>query len=120
MSIPDPALLVRQLINLAEREREALALGADNWEQVIVARDEFDGTFGMLERAVDSRALTGRERNDLVRLQHLHAENMRIADELRAQTGQKLGELSNVRKIGGYAPLGSSYRPTPRYLDSSA
>ena len=120
MSLPDPAMLVRQLIILAEREREALARGAENWEQVAAARDEFDGTFGMLERAIDARPLTGRERNDLIRLQHLHSENVRIADELRAQTGRQLTELSNVRKIGGYAPLGDRHKPAPRYLDSSA
>lgn len=118
--LPDPAFLVRQLITIAEREREALAVGADEWETVMAVRDEFDATFGMLEKAVSQRPLTDRERNDLVRLQHLHAENIRIADDLRASAGGQLQELSNVRKIGGYAPLGTGHRPTPRYLDSSA
>jgi hypothetical protein len=120
MNMPDPALLVRQLVVIAERERELLCKGASAWDEIVTARHEFDTGFAMLERAVQQRRMTDRERNDLVRLHHLHGENMRLAEELRRSAGGELRELTNVRKIGGYAPLGDGARPSARYLDGSA
>lgn len=120
MTLPDPSFLIRRLIGCAEREREALIVGADAWDSVVAARADFDSEFVRLEIAVQQRPLTDRERNDLARLNHLHAENIELADALRARTGGTLVELSNVRRMSGYAPLGDGHRPEPRYLDSSA
>lgn len=120
MSLPDPALLIRHLITIAERERELLAQGEEAWELVIAAHDEFDGAFAQLEKAASQRPLTERQRNDLVRLHHLHADNTRIAMELRALAASELRDLTNVHRIAGYRPNGSGSRPTTRYLDSSA
>ncbi len=118
--LPDPAFLIRRLIGAAERERDALMQGEDKWDDVVVARNEFDQEFARLEIAVQQRPLTPAEQNDLSRLHHLHAENIELARALQRRVGAELAELNNVRKIGGYRPLGDLPERAPRYLDSSA
>lgn len=119
-TVPDPAFLIRRLITLAEREREALMHADENWDEVIASREDFDSEFARLEMAVSRRPLTPNEVNDLARLQHIHTVNIEISLKLQEQYGAELADINKVRKISGYKPLGDTPNDSSRYLDSSA
>lgn len=112
--------LLRRLILLAGEVRDELATG--DWEAALPLQEAFDEAFASLQRLVETGHAFGPEHaNDLARLRHVHAENERLAFELRRTAGVQLEQVSNVRRINAaYSPLGSNYRPSPRYVDGSA
>lgn len=114
----DHGLLLRRLVDLALREREYLR--AESWEDALDVRGLYDENFAQLQRQVGKVGLAPDNRNDLVRLQRLHEENVSLAHALRHSAGAALAELNKVQQIGSYAPMGSNHKPAPRYLDESA
>ncbi len=117
---PDPAFIIRRLITLAEREREALLHADENWEEVVSSREDFDSEFARLEAAVSRRKLTPNEVNDLARLQHIHTVNIEISIKLQEKYGAELADINKVRQISGYKPIDDRPNDFSRYLDSSA
>jgi len=113
-----PDLLLRRVMTLAGELRDHLATG--EWELVAELQERFDEEFAALHALVErGHAFQPRHANDLAQLVHVHAENERLARELQASAGLQLCRVSNIRKIGGYAPLGASHRPSSRFIDGS-
>jgi hypothetical protein len=112
--------LLRRLVLLAGEVRDLLASG--DWEGALPVQDEFDEAFATLHRLVETGHQFGAEHvNDLTQLQHVHAENQRLAIELQRTAGAQIQSTSNVRRISSaYSPLGMNHRPSPRYVDGSA
>ena len=118
---PQPRIefLLRRLILLAGEVRDLLAVG--DWEQATLQQEEYDESFATLQRLAETGHDFGPQHtNELVQLRHVHAENLQLARELRVSAGIEIGQVSNVRKLGAYAPLGANHRPTPQFLDGSA
>lgn len=109
---------LRQLIRLAGDERDLLAAG--DWETALPVREEFDEQFAQLQSHIRREPLGPEHSNLLAQLTHLHRGNIDLALGLQREAGAQLKSTSNISKLGGYAPLGSDHRPSPRYLDHSA
>lgn len=116
--VQDPAVLLGRLLDLATQERECLR--AEAWDDVLTVRAAFDEAFAALQRSVGAGKPPLSCRDDLVRLERLHAENVQLTRLLRDKAGNALAEINKVSRIGSYAPLGPDNEPTPRYLDQSA
>ena len=112
--------LLRRLVLLAGDVRDLLATG--DWEGALPVQEEYDEAFAALTHLADRGQLdTARYANELTRLHHVHAENVRLAGELHASARQQLGQVTKVHQIGrAYSPLGANHRPSPRYVDGSA
>ncbi len=112
--------LLRRLVLLAGDVRDLLASG--DWEGALPVQEEFDEAFATLHHLAETgRVDTHQHANDLVRLQHVHRENTRLAAELHDHAGVQLRQVTNVHRIGmAYSPLGMNHRPSPRYIDGSA
>lgn len=111
--------LLRRLILLAGEVRDQLALG--DWEHATAAREEYDEAFAAFQARVDGGdALTLRHASDVAQLRRVHLENQLLAEQLRRKVGAELEDVARVRRIAGYAPLGSNHKPAPRYIDGSA
>lgn len=114
-----PDLLLRRVMSRAGDLRDVLATG--DWEQAAELQERFDEELAALQSLVErGHAFEPRHAGDLARLVHVHAENERLAAQLRATAGTELTNLSNVRRMGGYAPLGANHRPGSHYIDGSA
>lgn len=113
-------MLLRRLVLLAGDLRDLLASG--DWEGALPVQDEFDEAFATLHLLAERGQLdTALHANDLARLQHVHAENTRLATELHQTAARQLREIGKVHRIGlAYSPLGANHRPSPRYVDGSA
>lgn len=120
MSVREPVFMVRRLIELAGTERELLI--AESWEEALPVRDEIDELFVQLQALTDKTGgpLPASLRNDLVRLHAMQSENARLMEILKRKARSAMGEMAKVSQISGYAPLGKSHKPSPRYLDESA
>jgi len=111
--------LLRRLILLAGDVRDTLATG--DWEAARVTQDEYDVAFAAMHSLVDAGTTFQPElRNDLARLRAVHDENQLFIAELRASAGRERGQVSNVRKLSAYAPLGTNHQHAPQFLDGSA
>jgi hypothetical protein len=113
-------LPLKRLIQLAGDAHDLLAVG--NWEAALPLQEEFDEAFAMLQHLIDSDgiALQPRHADSIARLMYLNTENERLARDMHTMSGIELRRLSEVGKLRGYAPLGASHQPVPRYLDNSA
>lgn len=120
MTPPRLDFLLRRLVLLAGDVRDLLATG--DWEGALPLQEQFDEAFATLHRLVETGHAFGPEHtNELTQLQHVHAENQRLAAELMRSAGATLDQVSNVRRINqAYSPLGANHRPSPRYIDGSA
>ncbi len=112
--------LLRRLVLLAGDVRDLLASG--DWEGALPVQEEFDEAFATLHHLASRGELdVATHANELTRLQHVHAENTRLAEELHRSAGQQLRDATNVHRINkAYSPLGANHRPSPRYIDGSA
>lgn len=122
MSPSPPRLdfLLKRLVLLAGEVRDLLATG--DWEAALPMQAEFDESFASLYQLVEAGHAFGPEHaNDLAQLQHVHAENQKLASQLQRNAAAELENVSNVRRINAaYSPLGMNHRPSPRYVDGSA
>lgn len=120
MTTPDLGMLLRRLLVLAGNVRDQLS--ERDWEAAIEAQETFDESFAMLVRMRETgHEFTGAHANDLAQLQHVHAENLVLAQDLKRTAGIELGHVSKVQRINSaYSPLGQNHRPSPRYVDGSA
>lgn len=109
---------LRTLIRLAGDERDLLAAG--DWEGALPVREAFDEEFAQLQAHLRCEPLGAEHANLLAQLTHLHKGNIELAVGLQREAGAQLKQAAQVVKLGGYAPLGSDHRPSPRYLDHSA
>lgn len=112
--------LLQRLVQLAGDAHDELAKGS--WETAAPLQDAFDESFAALQALTARGDRLGREHLVLLqRLASIHADNARLASELRSSASTELDSVRRVRRVNAaYSPLGANHRPSPRYVDGAA
>lgn len=112
--------LLQRLVQLAGDAHDELATG--DWDGAAPLLEAFDESFATLEALVRAgHAFAPEHRELLGRLGSIHADNTRLAADLRRTASAELEQVGRARQVNSaYSPLGANHRPSPRYVDGAA